>query len=230
MDTNVLRNVSYGMYIVSSNKGKALNGQIANTVFQISSEPATIAVSINKGNLTHEFIVESKVFSVSILSEDTPLLFIGQFGFKSGRTEDKFRNVKYKILDSGCPAVIDNTLGFLEAKVVETMSCSTHTVFLGEITAMETVKAGKPMTYEYYHMVKRGVTPQAAPTYIKREETQEVETHMSKYRCTVCGYIYDPALGDPDGGVVPGTPFEKIPDSWVCPVCGAAKDQFEAAE
>jgi rubredoxin len=50
---------------------------------------------------------------------------------------------------------------------------------------------------------------------------------MDKYRCVVCGYIYDPAEGDPDNGVNPGTPFEDLPDDWVCPVCGATKDQFE---
>jgi rubredoxin len=50
---------------------------------------------------------------------------------------------------------------------------------------------------------------------------------MAKWKCVVCGYIYDPAIGDPDGGVEPGTPFEKIPDGWVCPECGAAKSDFE---
>jgi len=50
---------------------------------------------------------------------------------------------------------------------------------------------------------------------------------MSKYRCTICGYIYDPEAGDPDFGVEPGTPFEELPNSWVCPVCGAPKDAFE---
>jgi rubredoxin len=49
---------------------------------------------------------------------------------------------------------------------------------------------------------------------------------MTKYRCTICSYEYDPAKGDPDGGINPGTTFEDIPDSWVCPVCGAAKDMF----
>jgi rubredoxin len=50
---------------------------------------------------------------------------------------------------------------------------------------------------------------------------------MIKYRCIVCGYIYDPELGDPDGGIRSGIPFEEISDDWVCPVCGAGKDQFE---
>jgi rubredoxin len=53
---------------------------------------------------------------------------------------------------------------------------------------------------------------------------------MVKYECTVCGYIYDPKVGDPDGGIVPGTPFEELPDNWVCPVCGAAKSDFVKVE
>jgi len=53
---------------------------------------------------------------------------------------------------------------------------------------------------------------------------------MKKYRCIVCGYIYDPALGDPDNGVAPGTAFEEIPDAWTCPMCGAAKTEFEPVD
>ena len=85
MDLKALYKLGYGLYVVSSIKGSRRNGQIANTVFQITSEPPTIAVSINKNNLTHQFITESKVLSVSVLSQDTPLSFIGRFGFKSGR-------------------------------------------------------------------------------------------------------------------------------------------------
>ncbi|MBW4542612.1 MAG: rubredoxin [Myxacorys chilensis ATA2-1-KO14] len=50
---------------------------------------------------------------------------------------------------------------------------------------------------------------------------------MSKYLCTVCGYTYDPEVGDPDSGIEPGTDFSAIPDDWVCPTCGATKDDFE---
>jgi rubredoxin len=53
------------------------------------------------------------------------------------------------------------------------------------------------------------------------------ESDMAKYECLVCGYIYDPAKGDADGGIAPGTAFEDLPDDWVCPECGAAKDMFE---
>jgi len=50
---------------------------------------------------------------------------------------------------------------------------------------------------------------------------------LKKYRCTICGYVYDPAAGDPDNGVEPNTSFEDVPSDWVCTVCGATKDQFE---
>lgn len=53
------------------------------------------------------------------------------------------------------------------------------------------------------------------------------ENKMTKWRCTICDYIYDPTVGDPDGGIAPGTPFEKIPEDWVCPACGVGKDSFE---
>ncbi|MCK5534891.1 flavin reductase, partial [bacterium] len=84
MDLSALYKVSYGMYIVSSKKQGKINGQVANTVFQITSSPPTLAVSINKKNLTHTFIQESKIFTVSILSQTTPMSMIGTFGFKSG--------------------------------------------------------------------------------------------------------------------------------------------------
>jgi len=50
---------------------------------------------------------------------------------------------------------------------------------------------------------------------------------LKKYKCTICGYIYDPENGDPDSGIPAGTPFEELPDNWVCPICGAPKEQFE---
>jgi len=226
MDPNVLHNIGYGMYIVSSNKGDLLNGQIANTVFQITNEPVTVAISINKKNLTHEYIESSKRLSISILAQEAPLGFIGRFGFKSGRTEDKFKDIKFIKLGSGCPVVTENTLCYLEAKVINQFDCGTHTLFLSEMTDSKMFNTGKPMTYDYYHQVKRGTTPETAPTFMKSEVATQKKQAAQKYICTVCNYVYDPEIGDPDGGVQPGTRFEDIPDSWVCPVCGAKKSEF----
>ncbi|MHB1126343.1 MAG: rubredoxin [Bacillota bacterium] len=226
MDLKTLYQFSYGMYLVASKKGDKMNGQIANTVFQITSEPPTMAISINKQNLTHEYILESKVFIVTVLAQDTPLNFIGQFGFKSGRDGDKFAGVNYRSGSTGAPIVSDHGLGYLEAVVIDQLDVGTHTLFIGKIVDAAILKAGDPMTYAYYHNVKRGTSPKTAPTYIKEEKEETAK--MKKYNCTICGYVYDPEIGDPDGGIEPGTPFEDLPDDWVCPVCGVGKEDFEA--
>lgn len=225
MNLKALYQLGYGLYVVCSKDNGKFNGQIANTVFQVCSEPPIIAVAINRNNLTHDFIAKSKVFTVSILSQDTPLNFIGNFGFKSGRDMDKFKDVNYKLGETGVPIVLDNALAYLEAKLIDHMDVVTHTIFVGEIVGADVTREGEPMTYAYYHQVRRGTTPKTAPSYV--ELKKEVTPKMAKYKCTVCGYTYDPELGDPDGGVKPGTPFEKLPDDWTCPVCGASKDQFE---
>ncbi len=229
MNMKALYKVSYGMYVISSIMNEKINGQIANTVFQITSEPPTIAASINKQNLTHKYIQESKVFTVSILSKETPMKFIGHFGFKSGRKLDKFKDVNYKAGVTGAPVVLENIVGYLEAEVTDSLDAGTHTVFIGKIVDAEIIKDGEPMTYAYYHEIKKGTAPKTAPTYIKEENQKEV-SKMGKYRCTICGYVYDPEKGDPDSGIKPGTLFEELPDGWVCPVCGAGKDKFEKEE
>jgi flavin reductase (DIM6/NTAB) family NADH-FMN oxidoreductase RutF len=228
MNKKALHKISYGLYIVSSKKDKKFNGQIANSVFQVTAEPPTIAVSINKKNLTHEYIEHSKVFTMSILCEKTPMAYIGTFGYKSGRDTDKFKDVKYKIGKTGVPVVLDNALAFVEAELINQISVGTHTIFIGKIIDADVLTEGRCMTYEYYHLIKGGKSPKNAPTYIKNEKIgKKEEKKMDKYVCKVCGYVYDPEKGDPDNGVPPGTKFEDVPDDWVCPVCGAGKEDFE---
>ena len=223
------------MYIVCAAKDGKLNGQIVNTVFQITSEPPTVSVSINKQNLTHEYIQAGKAFTVSILPEETPMPFIGLFGFKSGRDIDKLAAVKHKMGVTGAPIVLDNTISYLECEVVGSMDVGTHTIFIGKIVDAVVLRQGTPMTYEYYHRMKGGKAPKTAPTYVKEENAAETQAEktggtMAKYVCTICGYVYDPEQGDPASGVKPGTSFENVPDSWVCPICGAPKTAFEKAK
>jgi len=227
MDTKVFRKISYGLYIVTSREGERINGQAANAVMQVCSTPPLVAIAINKENLTHEFIKRSGVFAISILSQDTPPRLIGGFGFKSGREVDKFAGQNYRLGVNGCPILQEHTVGYLEAKVTQELDAVTHTIFVGEVTEGQLLKDAEPMTYAYYHEVKGGTTPKTAPTYIETKKEEKEGEKMKKYKCTVCGYIYDPAKGDPDGGIAPGTPFEKLPDDWTCPVCGATKDKFE---
>ena len=175
MDLKALYSISYGIYIVSSKKEDLMNGQIANTVFQTTSEPTTLAVCINKKNLTHEFISKSKVFAVSVLEQDTDMKFIGRFGFKSGRDEDKFKGINYKIGITGSPIIMENTLAYMEAEVIMETDAGSHTLFLGKVVEAENIKKGTPLTYDYYHQIKRGVSPKNAPTYIPKEKKPEKE-------------------------------------------------------
>ena len=171
MDMKALQKVSYGVYVVCSKKGDKPNGQIANTVFQITAEPATIAISINKQNLTHECIAESKKFTVSILSTEAPMAFIGTFGFKSGRDLDKFQNIKSMNGITGMPMVMDYTLACLEAEVINSLDCGTHTLFLGKIVDTRIIdEKAEPMSYAFYHTVKGGKTQKNAPTYIDEKK------------------------------------------------------------
>ncbi|MGI5822597.1 MAG: flavin reductase [Dethiobacteria bacterium] len=225
MNLSVLHNISYGLYVVTAKDGGRLNGQIANTVFQISNDPPTIAISINKQNLTNTFIRNSGLFAISVLSQEAPLSLVGQFGFKSGRDVDKFVDVNYKTTAQGLPYLDEGALAYIEAKVVQEINVRTHTIFIGEITAAEILRKGNPMTYAFYHQVKKGTTPPAAPTYIKEETGNS--SPATKYECSVCGYIYDPETGDPENNIPPGTAFADLPDDWVCPVCSEGKEVFK---
>lgn len=170
IDRSVFRNLSYGLYIVTSHDEERLNGQIVNTVIQVTSDPPRVAVIVNKKNLTHEFISKSKVFGVSVLEETTPLTFIGPFGFRSGRDIDKFSKVQFKTGVTGCPLVIEHTLSLLEARVIQEIDLGTHTIFIGDTVSSESLKKGRPLTYQYYHENLKGKSPPQAPTYIPDQQ------------------------------------------------------------
>ena len=216
--------MGYGMYLITSVKEGKPNVQIANVVFQVTSQPIQLAICVNKHNLTHEYIESSGVFGVSILSEDTPMTFIGKFGFKSGRDTDKFSFVAYDWSSEQIPLVTEHSVGVIALKVVSRLELLTHTLIVGEVLQGRVLNEKVPMTYAHYHLVKKGISPEFAPTFVSIKERSQ---KMEHYVCAVCGYEYDPSMGDPDGMVESGTPFEDIPDDWVCPVCGVGKDQFK---
>jgi rubredoxin/flavin reductase (DIM6/NTAB) family NADH-FMN oxidoreductase RutF len=232
MDKQALHKISYGLYVICSKYDETINGQIANAVFQVTANPPTLAISINRNNLTHELIAKSRAYTLSILGQQTPMSFIGTFGFKCGRDVDKMDGVACTVARTKIPIITDHSIAFVEVKVTKHIDVGTHTIFVGDIINAEMLSDEEPMTYAYYHKVKGGFAPSTAPTYIGKEvekkgRKDKEEKQMNKYVCTVCGYVYDPEKGDPDGGISPGTPFEEIPDDWVCPVCGASKDAFE---
>lgn len=226
IDNKAFYKLSYGLYVVSSISDGRKNGQIANTVFQITSNPLTIGVSINKANLTHEYIQKSKLISVCALSKKTPIEFVGRFGFKSGRDTNKFDGVSFKIEESGVPIVLENTTSYFELKVEKEVDVSTHTIFICKVLNAEVIEDSDPMTYKYYQDVKQGkvIRPSVSSGIESKDKTVNGKP---KYKCSVCGYIYDPSVGDPNSKIAPGTSFEDLPDDWKCPICKVTKDKFQ---
>ncbi len=170
IDRQAFMGMGYGMYIVSAAHDGKRNGQIANTVFQVTNDPPKIATAISKNNLTHEYIEKSGYFSVTILHEETPMVFIGTFGFRSGRVIDKFENIKHITGITGAPIVTEHASGYIEAKLVDKVDTGTHTLFIGEVVRAEILADTTPLTYEYYRKVIKGKTPIDSPTYIPPKE------------------------------------------------------------
>ncbi len=235
LDLGALFTLGYGLYIVTSHKDGRLSGQISNAVMQVTDTPPRLAAAVNKNSLTHEFVTGSGVFAVTVLAESAPKKLIGLFGFRTGRDTDKFSQVSHEISPTGCPIVRDHAIACMDVRVETAVDCGTHTVFVGEIVGSRIIGRGTPMTYAYYREVLGGKTPPTAPTYTAgmarkpRKQTKE-SPNMQKYVCDLCGWVYDPAVGDPDGGVEPNTAFEDLPDDWVCPECGAGKKDFSPVE
>jgi flavin reductase (DIM6/NTAB) family NADH-FMN oxidoreductase RutF/rubredoxin len=229
---------TYGLYIVSSQYYGKKNGYVANTVFQVTAEPPQLAVSCSKDNFSSDIIDKSGKFSVSILHTEAPKDVIGTFGYKSGKDFEKFEKVEYFNGKTDIPVVTEGCVAWFECEVVQKLDVGSHIVFIGKVVDTGFTDSNKPpMTYAYFRENRKGKAPKNAPTYVdslKTDKTTEetVGTKVSnvdentKWECLVCGHIYDPAEGDPDSGIPPGTPFEQLPDDWVCPDCGAEKSEF----
>ena len=215
MNLSTFHKLSYGVYVVTTWNEGCPAGCTANSAMQITSEPATIAVSINHQNFTNECIVKSGRLALNILSEKSDPSIIGTFGFKTGRDTDKFEKASYSER-AGLP-ILDEACAYLTCHVVDKMETSTHTVFLCQVDDGDVLDNNEPMTYSYYHKVIKGKAPKTAPTYIPEEDIKPKA--KAKWVCELCGYEYD---GD--------IPFEELPDDWTCPLCGAPKELFKKVE
>lgn len=235
IDIKAFYKITYGLYLVSTEYKGSLNAYIANTVFQLTSEPARFAISCSKDNFSAKLISASKKFAFSILEKDVEQSLISRFGYKSGKDIDKFKGIEYFLGELGIPLVKEGSIAYFECEVEQTIDVGSHLVFVGKLKNNKMLNGDKePLTYADYQTLRNGKAPKNAPTYIKPEKAVVVneiketsEGSLAKYECLVCGHIYDPAEGDPDGGIAPGTSFEDLPDDWVCPDCGAAKEDFQ---
>ena len=170
VELDALLKLSSGMCIISAKNGSEMNGCIVNTVLQVAPTPPLIAVSINRENLTYDFILASRRFAVSILSEEAPIEFISSFGFRSGRNVNKFEDTHYVFGQTATPIITDYTVAFVEADVINSIDAGPHTIFIAEVVNCETLNNQQlPMTYDYYRDVINGKTPRTAPTYYLEE-------------------------------------------------------------
>jgi len=147
-----LYRISYGLYIITAQVEGRDNGQCANTCFQITSDPARLAIGINKQNFTHELIQKSGKFGVSVLNQ-TGQDYARRFGYRSGREADKFEGLAVHRGESGV-LLLDDALVTMQATVLNQMDAGTHTLFLADVTSGEILQEGDPMTYAFFRASK----------------------------------------------------------------------------
>nr|MDD6334893.1 flavin reductase [bacterium] len=212
MDSTVLHQISYGLYVIGAQDNGRHVGCIINTMVQITSAGPTVAISLNKGNYTYEVIHRTRRFTASILSSETPSAVIGTFGFSSSRDTDKFAPYTVgSLLDM--PVLQENCCGYLACEVLQEVDMDTHVVLFAKVLDTARGIDAPAMTYAYYHKVIRGKAPKTAPTYIAQEDAPKADAAAQKWQCTVCGYTFE---GD----------FDALPDDYICPICKAAKAKF----
>lgn len=207
MNNKILRDLTYGVYVIGSIDGDRRVGCIANSVMQITSNPASIAISINHDNYTNECIKKSNKFSISILNEKSDPNIIGTFGFSSSKDVDKFSNFDNNVIED--VPVIKDSNGYIVCEVTSVLETSTHTIFVGNVISMDVFDNKDVMTYKYYHEVLKGKSPKKAPTYV---ENIEEEIKGNKWKCLICGYVYE---------------GEDLPLDFTCPICGKGREVFE---
>ena len=214
-----IRQIIYGMFVITTESKDKINGQAANTVFQLTSEPNQIAVCLNKSNYTTELVLESKKLIVNVIGQDS-FETIANFGFSSGRDRNKFEKIKYDTLN-GMPALTTDALSGMVCNVSSMTDVGTHWLMVCSIDDAFVNKDKKdvlPLSYSDFRILKSGKKLPSMEVHKKEEETVKNEGG-DKYICTVCGYIHDPAKE--------GIEFKDLPDDYTCPLCGAPKSDFE---
>ncbi len=197
IDNTALFKISYGLYVVTSNDGNRHNGLIVNTVTQVTNTPNRIAVTINKSNYSHDTIKSTGILNVCCLSTDAPFSVFENFGFRSGKDNDKFKDTPFWTSQNGLAVPSANINAFTSLKVEQYIDFDTHGMFVCTITEAKNITNTPAMTYTYY---QENVKPKPQPQKKKG------------YVCKICGYVYE---GDP------------LPEDFICPLCKHGAEDFE---
>ena len=200
MDQKAFYNLTYGLFLLTTQENGKDNGCIINTAALLTDNPKRIQISVNKANYTHDIIKRTGVFNVSVLNQDAPFGMFQQFGFCSGRETNKFADVSYDCrTENGLRYVPENCNAVLSGKVLESYDWGSHTLFVAELTEAKNLNNVPSMTYQYYF---DHVKPKPAPTAEKK----------SGWVCKICGYVYE---------------GEELPADYVCPLCKHGAEDFE---
>lgn len=203
IDSTALFNISYGLYALTVNDGNKDNALIVNTAVQItSSSPLIVSVTVNKSNYSHGVIQNTGKLNVNCLTVKTPFSLFEAFGFKSGREEDKLKNIPFTRSQNGLAVLSEYVNAFISLSVIKEVDVETHTVFICKVEESAVINKDESMTYSYYH---KNVKPKPQP---KLEATKG-------YICKICGYVYE---GEP------------LPEDFVCPICKHGAEDFEPIE
>ena len=171
MNTNAFSKLSYGVYIVASGNKERQNAFVATTVMQVTSDPAKIIVACNNNNFTTQFIREMNAFSASVLKQNYDPTTLGTFGFRSGKDFKKFEQCNNFIFgeNTQTPIVLQDCMAWFECKLTDEIDVGSHILFVGEVLDAQIIAdEEEPLTYSYYHKIKRGITPKNAPSFIKK--------------------------------------------------------------
>ena len=199
VDNNALFKIGYGLYVLSAKEGAKDNGCIINTVVQVTNSPNRLAVAVNKQNHTHDMILRTKVFNISVLTEDTPFSTFQRYGFASGRDTDKFAGVPEARTANGLRFVPETANAVISGKVISTVDCGSHTLFIADVTEAHILSEDPSVTYQYYFDHIKPAP--AAPAGQKKG-----------WVCKICGYVYK---------------GEELPSDFVCPLCKHGAADFE---
>ena len=204
MDQQVMYQLSYGLFVLTSAFEGQESGCIINTAGQVTSEPNRVSITVNKSNFTHDLVKESGRFNLSILSESAGFDTFRHFGFQSGREADKFAGYgACRRSANGLYYITDGTNGFLSGVVEQTLDLGTHTLFIAGVDDIEPISDAPSATYAYY---QSHIKPQPQKAGAAAGKTV--------WRCRVCGYIYE---GD------------ELPEDFICPLCKHPASDFEKA-
>ena len=202
MDNKTMYKLSYVLFVLTA-KDEKDNGCITNTAIQVTSEPNRISLAVNKSNYTHDMIIKTGIFTVSIISEDADFELFKHFGFQSGRDVDKFEGfADCKRLENGTLAITKGVNGYICGKVINTVDLGTHTLFIADVTDMKVLSDTPSATYTYY---QSNIKP-------KPQAASAEEKGKTVWRCKICGYEYE---------------GEELPADFVCPVCKHPASDFE---